>query len=207
MHFQQCRDLRVHAVKKSIDPVDNRRWQLSVLVFPVKNSTVNWKVSGNVYRGGKNEPPNHFFLLNLLTVLIILLPEREIVVHVWRISIVEQVGRQLPLQTDRFMRQFPNLNEQFLIIWYRKRHCCTLCPSHSRPRVQILKEQPSDSNSANKNWISFVSTKCCNQTETCNAKLMLLQLFWYVKVCVIEILNLNYTLTKLYCHIFLNINT
>ena len=130
-------------------------WQLS---FP-------WKIPPSIgkflemFTAGEETNRHQFLLLNSLTVLIILLPEREIVVHVWRIGIVEQVGGQLPLQTDRFMRQFSNLNEQFLIIWYRKRHCCTLCPS-LRPRAQILKEQPSDSNSANKNWTLFVSRKC-----------------------------------------------
>ena len=35
--------------------------QLAALV-PVKNSTINWKVSGNVYRGGGNEPPSISFV-------------------------------------------------------------------------------------------------------------------------------------------------
>lgn len=61
-----------------------------------------------------------------LTVFIVLLTEGEIVIHVWRVHIVVQVRRQLSLQTYGFMGQLTNLNEQFLIIRYRKRHCCTL---------------------------------------------------------------------------------
>lgn len=82
----------------------------------------------------------------MFTSLIVLLAEGEVVIHVWWVSIVEQVRGQLPLQTDGLMGQLANLNEKLLIVRYWKRHCCALCPS---PRLcaQHLHEQPSDSNS------------------------------------------------------------
>lgn len=82
-----------------------------------------------------------------LTFLIILLSEGEIVVHVRRIDVVEEIGGQLTLQENRLVSELTNLDEKFLIAWNRKRHRCAFRAS---PRLcaRVLPAQPSDFNSA-----------------------------------------------------------
>jgi len=49
------------------------------------------------------------------TSLIVLLHAGEIVIHVRRVGVVEEVGRQLPLQQDRFVSELTYLDEQLLV--------------------------------------------------------------------------------------------
>lgn len=53
--------------------------------------------------------------MHRLTFLIIFLREGEIVIHVRRVGVVEEVGGQLALQEDRLVSELAHLDEKFLI--------------------------------------------------------------------------------------------
>lgn len=82
-----------------------------------------------------------------LTFLVVLPNEGKVVIHVRRNGVVEEIGGQLTLQKDRFVSEFTNLDEKFLITRNWKRHRCAFRAS-PRPCARVLPAQPFDFNSA-----------------------------------------------------------